>query len=66
MGNLLSNESGLAEYAEVLDLIDLSAGDTGVKGRAIIVHSQADDCVSQPTGNAGTRVAQCVLMDLTV
>ena len=64
MGNMESGSTGVAEYAEVLNLIDLSLGDTGVKGRAIIVHSQGDDCVSQPTGNAGTRLAQCVLLDL--
>ena len=32
-------------------------GPDGVVGHAVIVHSNADDLKTQPTGNAGGRVA---------
>lgn len=36
---------------------------TNVVGRAIIVHSGADDFVSQPTGNAGSRIGCGVIQE---
>jgi Cu-Zn family superoxide dismutase len=32
-------------------------GDHSIIGRSVIVHEQADDLKSQPTGNAGARLA---------
>ena len=36
-------------------------GTNSIIGRAVIVHAAADDCTTQSTGNAGGRVAQCVI-----
>eukprot|EP00457_Paulinella_chromatophora_P021580 gb/GEZN01024076.1/.p1 GENE.gb/GEZN01024076.1/~~gb/GEZN01024076.1/.p1 ORF type:complete len:176 (-),score=3.82 gb/GEZN01024076.1/:27-554(-) len=61
MGNIKSNDFGTATYLAKLDLISLVSGVNAIIGRAVIVHAEADDCVSQPTGNAGARWAQCVI-----
>lgn len=36
-------------------------GENNVIGRTIIVHEKIDDGCTQPTGNAGSRYAQCVI-----
>jgi len=35
----------------------LDDGESSVKGRALMVHAKADDYKSQPSGNAGDRLA---------
>lgn len=39
------------------ELIAVTPGETSIVDRAVIVHNGADDCVSQPTGDAGSRYA---------
>jgi len=56
MGNLVADKDGNAH----LTLVDNKLSFTGpysIIGRGIIVHAGADDLVTQPTGNAGGRVA---------
>jgi superoxide dismutase, Cu-Zn family len=56
MGNLEADRSGMAK----LDYVDHDMalkGEKSVIGHAVIVHEKADDLKSQPTGNAGGRVA---------
>jgi Cu-Zn family superoxide dismutase len=56
MGNLVADVDGNATYERLDDLIELS-GPNSIIGRAVIVHSGRDDLVTQPTGDAGSRVA---------
>jgi len=69
LGNIQSDASGVA----MLDIVDdhLPLNQPGVKGqvalgRGLIVHSSPDDCKTQPTGNAGARLAQGVVGVCTV
>lgn len=56
LGNLSADETGKAHYESVNNYLSLS-GPNSIIGRAIIVHEGEDDLTSQPTGNAGGRVA---------
>ncbi len=56
LGNILANDSGLGHYDRVNKMIELG-GPESILGRSVIVHAKADDLKSQPTGNAGARVA---------
>jgi Cu-Zn family superoxide dismutase len=62
LGNLPANSSGIARYRHRDRLISLDMASANcIIGRAIIVHAQPDDLVSQPTGAAGARVAAGVI-----
>lgn len=56
LGNVLADNRGHAHYDRV-DKVIVLGGENTVIGRAIIVHSDADDFKTQPTGNAGGRLA---------
>jgi Cu-Zn family superoxide dismutase len=56
LGNLVADSAGTAHYEWTDTLISFS-GPHSIIGRAVIVHAGADDLKSQPTGNAGARVA---------
>ena len=55
-GNIVADESGRAR-ADFIDTHISFGGPTSILGRGVIVHAQADDLVSQPSGDAGARVA---------
>lgn len=57
LGNLTIGEDGSAHLELMSDLITLGEGENSVMGRAVIVHQDADDLTSQPTGAAGARIA---------
>jgi len=57
LGNLNADASGVAVYRAQVSGISLGTGNDSIIGRAVIVHANADDLHSQPTGNAGARVA---------
>lgn len=56
LGNLIADEKGIAHYERVDNVIELN-GENTIIGRSIIVHASEDDFKTQPTGNAGGRVA---------
>jgi superoxide dismutase, Cu-Zn family len=56
MGNITADESGKATINFKDKLISLH-GEHSIIGRAVIVHADKDDLKSQPSGNAGARVA---------
>lgn len=56
LGNLESNADGVATYERVDDLLTVE-GNTSILGRGMIVHAGTDDLESQPTGDAGARLA---------
>jgi Cu-Zn family superoxide dismutase len=57
LGNLQADANGYAQASIQVSGITLDAGATSVIGRAVIVHANPDDLSSQPSGNAGARVA---------
>ncbi len=56
LGNITADESGHAVYERVDNLMSLN-GTHSIIGRSIIIHKGPDDLKTQPTGNAGPRVA---------
>jgi Cu-Zn family superoxide dismutase len=56
LGNLEANEEGMAHYERTDNLISLS-GPHSIIGLSVVVHAGEDDLTSQPSGNAGPRVA---------
>ncbi len=59
--SLKSDASGNASLAAEVDVITVLPGPTSIVGRGLIVHAQADDFKTQPTGNAGARSACAVI-----
>ena len=56
LGNMYVEADG-SGYHRILSYdLTVRPGEHSVVGRAIIVHADADDLISQPTGNAGGRI----------
>lgn len=55
LGNIAADADGLAVGGREATVLSFD-GDESLIGRALIVHSGADDFVSQPSGDAGSRV----------
>lgn len=56
MGNIEADKDGHATL-EYVDHVMTLTGKQSILGHAVIVHEKEDDLKSQPTGNAGGRVA---------
>ena len=56
LGNIVADDKGRGHYERIDTVIKLNGPDT-IVGRSVIVHANADDFTTQPTGNAGGRVA---------
>jgi len=54
---LKANKSGRANVQIDLDIITVTPGPASIIGRGLIVHAAPDDYKTQPTGNAGARIA---------
>lgn len=57
LGNIQIGADGSAHYEITSHGLTVAPGPTSVVGRAVILHEKADDLTTQPTGNAGGRVA---------
>ena len=56
--NIVANAKGVARIDAHVTGVTLGGGaGNDIAGRAVIVHAAADDYTTQPTGNAGARVA---------
>ncbi len=56
-GNVEADASGNVNESRMLQGITVSPGTTSVVGHAVILHANPDDLTTQPTGNAGGRIA---------
>jgi len=56
LGNIEADSSGKA-HLELTDKMMTMSGEMSIIGRGVIVHEKVDDLKTQPTGNAGGRVA---------
>jgi len=63
LGNVEADSEGNVDY-EVVDEQITFSGETSIIGRGLIVHEKADDLKTQPTGDAGGRVA-CGVIGVT-
>lgn len=62
LGNVIADKKGVATYDTVNFILSLE-GPESIIGKSVIIHENADDFVSQPTGNAGPRVACGVIVE---
>lgn len=56
-GNVVADEKGEVHVTFTTDALTVVDGPTSVVGRAVILHAKADDLLTQPSGNAGARIA---------
>lgn len=67
LGNLKTDENGIAKYRVTDDCIKLRGTKSNIIGRGLIIHADADDCgvsespLSSTTGNSGKRIACAVI-----
>jgi superoxide dismutase, Cu-Zn family len=54
---LQANKGGRAKLDTTLDVITVTSGAASIIGRGLIIHADPDDYKTQPTGNAGARIA---------
>src|SRR5574341_492950 len=54
---LKAGKNGRAKLDVTVDQITLTPGPASIVGRGLIVHADPDDYKTQPTGNAGARLA---------
>jgi Cu-Zn family superoxide dismutase len=56
MGNIEADESGKG-HLEYVDRTITMDGEASIIGKSMIIHASEDDYSTQPTGNAGARIA---------
>jgi superoxide dismutase, Cu-Zn family len=55
--SLKSGKDGRAKLDATVDAISIGQGAGNIVGRGLIIHADPDDYKTQPTGNAGARLA---------
>ena len=61
--SLKAGKDGRAKVDAMLDGITVKPGTESIVGRGLIVHADPDDFKTQPTGNAGARIACGVIRE---
>ena len=61
MPSLKADAQGVAEARFALSGLSVGSGASNIVGRGLIVHAKPDDYRSQPTGDAGARLACAVI-----
>ena len=56
LGNITASASGETTYTRTDPHLTLT-GQHSIIGQAVVIHAEADDLTSQPSGNAGARIA---------
>ena len=62
LASLKADANGVARFSYTSTTLTVGAGATDVIGHGLIVHRDADDFKTQPTGNSGPRVACAVIV----
>lgn len=57
LGNIEADANGDARKEMTVDFLTLNGPKNPILGRGVIVHAGKDDLTSQPTGDAGARIA---------
>jgi Cu-Zn family superoxide dismutase len=57
LGNIEAGADGSATLTITTDKLSVGSGDANVIGRALVIHGDADDLTTQPSGNSGGRIA---------
>lgn len=62
LGNVIADANGNAELRKELKGLAVEPGEAdSIVGRSVVLHAEGDDLRSQPSGNAGARIACGVL-----
>ena len=56
-GNVTADDKGEVHTTVTSHMLTVDAGPNSVVGHAVIVHANPDDLTTQPSGNAGPRIA---------
>ncbi|HYS55107.1 MAG TPA: superoxide dismutase family protein [Thermoanaerobaculia bacterium] len=65
-GNVTAEANGEVHTRLTTHSISLKSGEaTNPVGKAVVLHEKADDLVSQPSGNAGARIACGIIETMT-